>query len=373
MSAVTLKNATKRFVTKTFGSVIAVDNLNLSVNEGECFSFLGPSGCGKTTTLRMIAGFEDPTEGEIWLGNEPVYISGGSNNGKNVYVPVEKRKLGMVFQAFAVWPHMNVFENAAFPLRALKINKADIVKAVREALANTGLLGVEGKSPSELSGGEQQRIALARAIVSRPKVMLLDEPLSNLDPTLRESMRFEIKDLQRKLGFAIIYVTHDQAEAMALSDRMLVMDMGVVQQIDTPINIYHNPANKFVFGFMGHSNFTKVEISDGKVYPTGSREENIECEIPKNWRDRVGILASRPNEIGIVSKGGFRTRIKKRAFMGDHILYSLDVGDQELVIHAPIGIDYKVGDICGVGFSKVKWYPAEEEITEEERERRKII
>ncbi len=368
MTSVMLKDVTKTFVTKTFGDVVAVDNVSLNINEGECFSFLGPSGCGKTTTLRLIAGFEDLTEGEIWLGSEPVSIK-----KKKYYLPPEKRNLGMVFQAFAVWPHINVFENVAFPLRILKMNKTDIAKKVREALKQTKLSGLERKFPNELSGGQQQRIALARSIVTQPKVLLLDEPLSNLDPKLRESMRFEIKDLQKKYNFTIVYVTHDQTEAMALSDRMLVMDMGFVQQIDTTTNIYHKPANKFVFSFIGLSNFISVEISDGKVYPVNCKGENIECEILKSFKDKSAVLASRPNEIDLVSKGGFRTNIKSRVFLGDYVDYRVDIGGQEIRIQTDTDRDFKVGDICGVKFNRLLWYPVEEEITEEEREKRKII
>ena len=191
---IVLNHVTKRFTTKTLGDIVAVDDFNLNVHEGECFSFLGPSGCGKSTTLV-------------------------SSSKKNLYIPPEERGLGMVFQAFAVWPHMNVFENVAFPLRIQKVNKTDIVKRVNEALHHTSLTGLEKVFPGDLSGGQQQRIALARAIVTNPKVMLLDEPLSNLDPKLRETMRFEIKALQRKFNFTIIFVTHDQSEAMAISDQ----------------------------------------------------------------------------------------------------------------------------------------------------------
>ncbi len=224
-----LKHVTKRFTTKTLGTVTAVNDFNLNIHEGECFSFLGPSGCGKTTTLRMIAGFEDLSEGEIHLCGQPVSIK-----EKNLYVPPEKRGLGMVFQAFAVWPHMNIFDNVAFPLQIKKVPHDEIRKRVKEALHHTSLDNMEDVYPSDLSGGQQQRIALARAIVTNPKVMLLDEPLSNLDPKLRESMRFEIKALQRKFGFTVIFVTHDQSEAMAISDRMMVCDMGNIMQIDTP-------------------------------------------------------------------------------------------------------------------------------------------
>ena len=245
MDQVILRHVTKRFTTKTLGDIVAVDDFNLSVHEGECFSFLGPSGCGKSTTLRMIAGFEDLSEGEIELCGRPVSIK-----DKNLYVPPEERGLGMVFQSFAVWPHMNVFDNVAFPLQIQKVNKTEIAQRVKEAMKHTSLTGLEEVFPSDLSGGQQQRIALARAIVTQPKVMLLDEPLSNLDPKLRETMRFEIKELQRKFNFTIIFVTHDQSEAMAISDRMMVCDMGKIMQIDTPENLYNKPNSRFVHSFL---------------------------------------------------------------------------------------------------------------------------
>ena len=232
MDQIVLSHVTKTFTTKTLGTVTAVNDFNLTIKEGECFSFLGPSGCGKTTTLRMIAGFEDLSQGEIHLCGKPVSIK-----SKNLYVPPEDRGLGMVFQSFAVWPHMNIFENVAFPLRVRKVPKAEMAERVKMALKHTRLDGMEKVYPGNLSGGQQQRIALARAIVTNPKVMLLDEPLSNLDPKLRETMRFEIKELQKKFNFTIIFVTHDQSEAMALSDRMMVMDMGNIVQIGTPTEL----------------------------------------------------------------------------------------------------------------------------------------
>lgn len=368
MDQVVLENVTKSFVTKAFGKVTAVNDVSLHIREGECFSFLGPSGCGKTTTLRMIAGFEDLSSGEIWLGGRPVSI-----REKNFYVPPEKRELGMVFQAFAVWPHLNVFENVAFPLRIQRITSADISARVKQALKHTNLSGMEEKYPSELSGGQQQRIALARAIVASARVLLLDEPLSNLDPKLREIMRFEIKDLQKKLGLTIVYVTHDQAEAMALSDRMLVMDMGVVQQVDTPTNMYNNPANRFVFSFLGLSNFVPVALHDGLVWPAGSASSNLECEIPEEWDDNRAVLATRPNEIQLTLEGGYRTRIRNRVFLGDYVEYRVDIGDAEIRVQTHEHRDFRVGDVCGVRLGKVKWYSAAEEISEEERERRKVI
>ncbi|TYA29027.1 ABC transporter ATP-binding protein [Aggregatibacter actinomycetemcomitans] len=210
MSYIQLNN-----VMKKFSDVIAIPDLNLSIEKGECFSMLGPSGCGKTTTLRMIAGFEDLDSGEIKVGDKVL-----SSKATNFYLPPEKRHFGMVFQAFAVWPHMTVYDNVAFPLTLKKLSKQEIEKRTNDALRHTNLLNVAKKSPDDLSGGGKQRVALARALALNPDVMLLDEPLSSLDPHLREEMRFEIKALQRKFGFSIIYVTHDQSEAMALSDRI---------------------------------------------------------------------------------------------------------------------------------------------------------
>ncbi|MCL2122929.1 MAG: ABC transporter ATP-binding protein, partial [Desulfovibrionaceae bacterium] len=258
-------------VAKRFGAVTAVKALNIEIGKGECFSMLGPSGCGKTTTLRMIAGFEDLDEGEIHVGSRLL-----SSKRQNYYLPPEKRDFGMVFQAFAVWPHLSVYENVAFPLRIRKLPAAEIEKRTQGALRSTNLLDAAQSSPEDLSGGGKQRVALARALAINPDVMLLDEPLSSLDPHLREEMRFEIKELQKQYGFSIIYVTHDQSEAMALSDRILVMKLGVAQQVDSPLNIYRKPANKFVFSFIGLSNFLDVladaggaRTPDGLVLPPG--------------------------------------------------------------------------------------------------------
>lgn len=368
MSQVTLNNVTKSFVTKTMGQVTAVNNINLTIKEGECFSFLGPSGCGKTTTLRMIAGFEDLTEGEILFGDKEVSVK-----KKNIYTLPEHRELGMVFQAFAVWPHLNVFENVAFPLRVKKADSSEIVRSVTEALRQTSLDGLEKAYPSDLSGGQQQRIALARAIVTNPKILLLDEPLSNLDPKLREMMRFEIKELQKKYNFTIIYVTHDQSEAMALSDRMLVMDMGIIQQVDSPFNMYNNPHNKFVYSFLGLSNFIDVEISDKKAYPVGQMGQCLECDIDPAVMDKKAVIATRPNEVLLTETGGFRTFIKKRIFLCDQIEYRVDIGETEIRIQVTKDLGFKENDACGVLFPKLKWYTHQEDDTEKEREKRKII
>jgi iron(III) transport system ATP-binding protein len=248
-----------RDITKRFGSVVAVDKLNLEIERGQCISFLGPSGCGKTTTLRMLAGFEDLDEGEILVGDRVI-----SSSFKNYYLPPEKRDFGMVFQAFAVWPHMTVFDNVAFPLQIRGLSRSEIQEKTATALKYTGLEDAKDSYPNELSGGRNTHRA-GPLISFNPTVMLLDEPLSNLDPKMREVMRFEIKELQKRFNFTIIYVTHDQAEAMALSDRIVVMDFGaLIQQDDTPVNVYLKPANRFVFGFIGLSNFLEVEVAENR-------------------------------------------------------------------------------------------------------------
>ena len=364
---VELRNVTKRFHTKTLGDIVAVDNFNFEVYEGECFSILGPSGCGKTTCLRMIAGFEDLTEGEIYLSGRPV-----SSSRAHIYVPPEERDLGMVFQAFAVWPHMNVFENVAFPLRIRKVPKAEIEQRVKAALHHTSLTGLENAYPSDLSGGQQQRVALARAIVTNPKVMLLDEPLSNLDPHLRETMRFELKELQQKFGFTIIFVTHDQSEAMALSDRMLVADMGKIMQIDTPENLYNKPVNRFVHSFLGESTFLKVIIRDGKVYAEGDLEHPLAVTPPPNAEPEM-ILATRPNQIQLTGEEGYETKIQTRIFLTDRTEYVVPVGNQFLKVQTPHRITFREGDPCKVQIIDPMWYPVEDDDAEKERQRRQLI
>ena len=369
MAQIELKHVKKVFSEKLLGSVVAVDDFNLEIEEGECFSFLGPSGCGKTTTLRMIAGFEDLSEGEIDLCGRPVSIK-----SKNLYVPPEDRGLGMVFQAFAVWPHMNIFDNVAFPLKVQKVPRLEIKQRVEQALKHTNLTGFESLYPGNLSGGQQQRIALARAIVTNPKVLLLDEPLSNLDPKLRESMRFEIKELQKKFNFTIIFVTHDQSEAMALSDRMMVMDMGKIIQIDTPRNLYNKPINRFVHNFLGKSTFVKVNLHNNKVYPDGDMTQAISCTIPENAAGKEKmVIAARPNAINLNKNSGFKTRIEKRVFLTDCTEYYVKIGSQLLMIQTPHRIVFSEGEECRVEFADTMWYDDDGNAAEEERNRRQLI
>ncbi|MEQ7054497.1 ABC transporter ATP-binding protein [Paenibacillaceae sp. P-4] len=244
-------------VSKQFGNVKGVTDVNIRIQPGEFFTFLGPSGCGKTTTLRMIAGFYFPSEGRIVFGDQDVTT-----------LPPNKRNTGMVFQNYALFPHMTVFENVAFGLQVRKVPKSEMIERVERALKQVHLDGYGGRRIDQLSGGQQQRVALARALVIEPNILLLDEPLSNLDAKLREETRIEIKRLQLELGITTIYVTHDQAEAMAMSDRIMVMQGGVVQQIGSPEEIYNRPVNRFVASFIGESNLWEgmVErIEDGEA------------------------------------------------------------------------------------------------------------
>ncbi|RHW42717.1 ABC transporter ATP-binding protein [Neobacillus notoginsengisoli] len=236
-------------VQKAFGKVVAVDQLNLEINDGEFFTFLGPSGCGKTTTLRMIAGFYYPTKGVVRFGDKDM-----------TRVPPEKRNTGMVFQNYALFPHMTVFENVAYGLRVRKVGSAALKARVQEVLRKVRLDQYSGRQVSQLSGGQQQRVALARALVIEPEILLLDEPLSNLDAKLRDEMRSEILRLQKEYKITTIYVTHDQAEALSMSDRIAVFNFGVCHQVGTPSEIYNEPANDFVAGFIGEINLLPVEI-----------------------------------------------------------------------------------------------------------------
>jgi len=367
MDQIVLEHVTKSFTTKALGTVVAVRDFNLSVTKGECFSFLGPSGCGKTTTLRMIAGFEDLSEGSIYLGGKLV-----SDRKKNIYLPPEKRELGMVFQAFAVWPHLNVYENVAFPLKVKKYPHTQIRKRVEEALHHCNLDGLEKVYPSDLSGGQQQRIALARAIVVNPEVMLLDEPLSNLDPHLRESMRFEIKRLQREFGFTIIFVTHDQAEAMALSDRMLVMDMGNIQQIGTPQELYQKPVNRFVHSFLGQSNFTDVVIRDGRAFLKEDESNLLFTGTPLELKGDY-VMATRPNAIDVNREDGYRTTILKRISKTDFMEYLVSVGKNSIMVQTPHRNFFRTGDQCFIKIKDPTWYRPESKDIGEERERRNTI
>lgn len=315
MSEVKISN-----IIKKFGDVKAVDNFNITVKQGEFVSILGPSGCGKTTMLRMVAGFEKATDGEISIGDRIV-----TSKEKNIFLPPEKRNIGMVFQSYAVWPHMNVFDNVAYPLKIKKLPKNVIKEKVDNALQIVHLSQYADRFPNQLSGGQQQRVALGRALVAEPGLLLLDEPLSNLDAKLRENMRFEIKDIQKKLNITVIYVTHDQGEAMAMSDRIVVMNQGVIQQIDEPIKIYEQPKTQFVADFIGKVNFLKA-VSDGNkiTIPSLNYEFSKKSDIIGNT-----IIAVRPENISIDKDGkGLKGKIINTSYLGDSADLRVDIGDK---------------------------------------------
>ena len=288
-------------VYKRYGSITVVDDFNLEVKDGEFISILGPSGCGKTTTLRMVAGFERATEGMISIGDTVV-----SSSEQGIFVPPEKRGIGMVFQSYAVWPHMTVADNVGYPLKIEHLGE------------------YSERFPSQLSGGQQQRVALARALVMRPGLLLLDEPLSNLDAKLRESMRFEISAIQKKMHITVIYVTHDQSEAMAMSDRVVVMSAGVVQQIGHPHDIYSNPVNKMVADFIGLVNFVKGSVQGDRVFIEGT-----EVSFPNTngvSGDNVTI-AVRPENITISKTAGALAGIVRHSFfLGDSTDFRIECG-----------------------------------------------
>jgi spermidine/putrescine transport system ATP-binding protein len=238
-------------VTKQFGDVAAVDDLSLDISEGEFFSLLGPSGCGKTTTLRMIGGFEDPTYGTVYLGGRDV-----------TDLPPYKRDVNTVFQSYALFPHLNVRENVAFGLRRKKVDRSDIGTRVTDIMKLVDLVGFEDRKPPQMSGGQQQRVALARALVNHPKVLLLDEPLGALDLKLRKQMQLELKRIQQEVGITFIYVTHDQEEAMTMSNRLAVMRQGRIEQLGEPEDVYENPSTEFVAGFLGASNLLEGEVKE---------------------------------------------------------------------------------------------------------------
>jgi len=301
MSSISLTDVAKRY-----GDVQVIQIFSGVIRDREFVTLLGPSGCGKTTILRMIAGFEKPTTGEIRI--DDVVVSGPGR-----FIPPNLRGIGMVFQTYAVWPHMNVFDNVAYPLRIQRVPRAEMKRRVISMLEAMHLGQYAERMPGELSGGQQQRVALGRALVSKPRVLLLDEPLSNLDAKLRESMRFEIKEMQKRFGITVVYVTHDQAEAMAMSDRVIVLDKGVVQQTDTPTNIYNEPANQFVADFVGKINFLRGAASEGYIEFDGGQR----MEYAGGRRGKV-ILAVRPENIMLrPDRGVLRGTLEQAYYLGD--------------------------------------------------------
>jgi putative spermidine/putrescine transport system ATP-binding protein len=317
-------------VTKIFDNrVIAVDDVSLKIQEGAVFSLLGPSGCGKTTTLRLIAGFEEPTTGRVLIQHEEV-----------TRIPPHKRDTGMVFQNYALFPHRTVAENVAFGLKMRKIPKHEIEERVNEALRLVELEGMGERRPHQLSGGQQQRVALARAIVIEPAVLLCDEPLGALDKKLRQAMQFELKNLQKKIGVTLVYVTHDQEEALTMSDRIAVMEGGKVTQIGDPLEIYNHPSTRFVSNFIGDSNIFegRAKVSAGDDLKVTSEDGFEIAAKADNIKDGQGVtLAVRPEKIRFVAPGEnidneLTGEVESVNFLGNAILYRLVLPAGRLIL-----------------------------------------
>ena len=335
-------------LTKRFGGNTAVDDLNLEIRSGEFLTLLGSSGCGKTTTLRCIAGLERPDEGRIWIGGRKVVDA-----AEDVFVPPDKRNIGMVFQSYALWPHMTVYANVAYPLRVRKAPKATIDQEVRAALAAVGLSPYADRMATLLSGGQQQRVALARAMVGNPSLMLFDEPLSNLDARLRSDMRTELRALRQRIGATSVYVTHDQVEALTLSDRIVVMSAGRIQQIGTPQEIYANPQTEFVASFLGFDNCLTGTLTDHRdgEYAVDLDRGNGSIRV-RSRAQSPSVDVGAPVSVAIRSSGlrlapaaeparpgecRLEGSVAVRMYLGEHVEYAVDVDGNRLVVRGRAG------------------------------------
>ena len=321
-------------ITKSFDGEVVLDHINLDIYDNEFLTLLGPSGCGKTTTLRLIGGFTTPDEGDI--------IFMGENINE---LPPYKRNVNTVFQRYALFPHLNVFENVAFPLREKKVPRDEIDQRVNEMLSMVALTGFEHRSVTSLSGGQQQRVAIARALISRPKVLLLDEPLAALDLKLRKDMQQELKKIQKAMGITFVFVTHDQEEALSMSDTVVVMSEGRIQQIGTPIDIYNEPQNAFVADFIGESNILDgVMLADYKVNFSGHTFDCVDAGFEK--RENVDVVI-RPEDVDIVSeeKGMLKGIVTSVTFLGVHYEIIVDIGGIKWMIQTTdfVDVDEHIG------------------------------
>jgi iron(III) transport system ATP-binding protein len=322
-----LDHLTKRFPArgKQVGEVSAVDDVSISIEKGQFVTLLGPSGCGKTTTLRLIAGFEFPTSGHIIVDKQRLEE-----------VPPNRRDMAMVFQSYAIFPHLNVFENIAYGLNVQRLPQAEIKQRAARVLELVELTGLENRAPNQLSGGQQQRVALARALVMEPKVLLMDEPLSNLDAKLREQMRTEIRRIQQRLGITSVYVTHDQIEAMTLSDQVVVMNAGKIEQIGAPSDVYRKPSTRFVADFIGRANFVQATVRerrDGQLVLDALGATLTAPTSAEYAKGEVVTLVARPEMIAIDTPDAHTEGTVRRAvYLGNVIEYDVQVGGQLLTI-----------------------------------------
>jgi len=334
-------------LSKSFGKVKAVQGVSFEAVEGKVLSLLGPSGCGKTTTLRCIAGFENPDRGDICLDDKKI-----------TFIPPEKRGIGMVFQSYALWPHMTVYGNLAFGLQIRKVPKDEITKKIKKVLSMVQLEGYENRYPRQMSGGQQQRIAMARALIFEPEIMLLDEPLSNLDAKLREEMRFQFTELQKSLGITAVYVTHDQAEALVLSDKVVILDKGKIVQSGSPKEIYSNPKNKFVAGFIAVTTFIDgnvdsfaeekkkviVKTDDGLIIHGFNNSFDIGQKVSVAMRMNVIKFIQDENKSDKNTVNIFKGKIIQSSYLGDIIDYKIKVGNWEVRTNSDAKYNFKVGE-----------------------------
>ncbi len=347
-------------VWKRFGDFTAVKNMSLEVKDGEFAILLGPSGCGKTTTLRMIAGLEEPTKGQVYIGDRLV-----ADPERDVFVPPRDRDVAMVFQSYALYPHMTVYDNIAFPLKLRKVPKSEVDKRVREVAEMLGLTELLHRKPRELSGGQRQRVALGRAIVRKPRVFLMDEPLSNLDAKLRVRMRAELKRLQRQLGVTTVYVTHDQVEAMTMGDRIAVINAGQLQQVGSPEEVYHKPANTFVAGFIGSPpmNFLEGTLTEDGFVDFGEfrlrlLSDQFEVLKERNLVGKTITFGIRPEDIHdahLDSSGeSVKALVEIVENLGSERILHLRIGSIHL--EAVFGSEPKIreGDEIGISFNMRK-------------------
>jgi ABC-type Fe3+/spermidine/putrescine transport system ATPase subunit len=319
---------------KSFGKVRAVDDLSFDVAAGSIVSLLGPSGCGKTTTLRLVAGLENPDAGEVYVGTRLL-----TSAAKGVHLPPEKRRMGMVFQSYAIWPHMTVFENIAFPLRAQRVPAREIRERVMAMLQSLGLEGLHDRPAPLLSGGQQQRVALGRALVANPDVLLLDEPFSNLDARLREEMRLELKEVQARVGVTTLFVTHDQTEAMILSDRVLVMNTGRIAQEGEPQEVYEHPRTRFIMDFLGQVNHVNARVGHGADGACVAHLEDVdgaEVPLPADTAWQLGdtlVLAFRPTDVAVGPAsldGAWQGVIQSTVYLGERVEYIVKIGTAQI-------------------------------------------
>ncbi len=331
---------------KRYGDVPAVDGLDLDVKPGELVALLGPSGCGKTTTLRVVAGFLSPDSGEVWVGDRCL-------SSPATVIPPERRRMGMIFQSYALWPHMTVAQNVAYGLRFNGVPRTEREGKVTEMLRVVQLAGYEQRYPGELSGGQQQRVAVARALVVEPEILLLDEPLSNLDASLREEMRFEIRRLHETFGITTLYVTHDQSEAMVISDRVAVLDQGRVAQIGTAEELFERPRTRFVAEFIGKTNLIEGTAERSDTFVRGPLRLRV---FDANLTPGPVVLSIRPHQIALrpasvaspssAGENVLRATVLRASYLGDAVDYQvrLDGGDLVLRVAGPITRRFRPGD-----------------------------